>query len=184
MQAHYHQPFLQGTQQPRLPVAVDFGDQDVPDVDEQMLLEDIENDEELEEVEEGDGHDGFALKDNEGAADVAAVDSTSAPSAAEFSYPNEMPIQYPPMLPPPTFLMPYFFTPPQHNPYSLSGGRGHLHPPVISQNPYPIHLAVPSLSTPSHVIPPTSSTPEDPDAPSQTPDNAEVRLEGLRAWRH
>ncbi|KAG8983259.1 hypothetical protein FRB90_006174 [Tulasnella sp. 427] len=61
--------------------------------------------------------------------------------ASTYGYPV-MPMAYPLVAP---SFMPYFLTPPYHNPYSPTGGTGHLHPPHISQNSYSTST-VPPLS--------------------------------------
>ncbi|KAG8928436.1 hypothetical protein FRC00_001753 [Tulasnella sp. 408] len=63
---------------------------------------------------------------------------------SNYGYPV-VPMPYPMVAP---NFMPYFLTPPYHNPYSPTGGTGHLHPPHISQNSYSTS-SVPPLPPPS-----------------------------------
>ncbi|KAG9050560.1 hypothetical protein FS837_004417 [Tulasnella sp. UAMH 9824] len=63
---------------------------------------------------------------------------------SNYGYPV-VPMPYPMVAP---NFMPYFLTPPYHNPYSPTGGTGHLHPPHISQNSYSTST-VPPLPPPS-----------------------------------
>lgn len=63
---------------------------------------------------------------------------------SNYGYPV-VPMPYPMVAP---SFMPYFLTPPYHNPYSPTGGTGHLHPPHISQNSYSTST-VPPLPPPS-----------------------------------
>lgn len=95
-----------------------------------------------EEDEEDADEDGYALKEASGAGarvDVAGTNGAQQPQSmpsGQFTYQSGEAIPYSVLAA--AFIQPYFITPPQHNPYSPSGGAGHLHPPIFSQNPYPI----------------------------------------------
>ncbi|KAG8902064.1 hypothetical protein FRB99_004855 [Tulasnella sp. 403] len=98
--------------------------------------------------------DAPAAKDDEDEADVDptgfaqnvsnSTQASMSPSS-QFTYTSGVALPYAMLAP--AFVNPYFFTPPHHNPYSPTGGAGHLHPPAISQNPY--HpMAAATLSQP------------------------------------
>ena len=53
----------------------------------------------------------------------------------------------------------YFLTPPHHNPYSPTGGTGHLHPPTINKNPPHFQLVAPVPPTPSYDMGEVSESP-------------------------
>lgn len=46
------------------------------------------------------------------------------------------------------YINPYFYTPPQHNPYSVTGGQGEYYPTAMAQNPVPVPaIALPAPHT-------------------------------------
>lgn len=122
-------------------------------------------------------HDNRALGQSTSAASFhgQAVHQPLMPST--YGYPV-MPMPYPMVTP---NFMPYFLTPPYHNPYSPTGGNGHLHPPHISQNSYstptvpplPPSSAVPTELEGSGNAPPQLST------ASYDPPDVSLLFEGL-----
>ncbi|KAG8923008.1 hypothetical protein FRC01_013337 [Tulasnella sp. 417] len=89
-------------------------------------------------------HENGALAQSTSAASFHGQVVQQALMPSNYGYPV-VPMPYPMVAP---NFMPYFLTPPYHNPYSPTGGTGHLHPPHISQNSYSTS-SVPPLPPPT-----------------------------------
>ncbi|KAG8981487.1 hypothetical protein FRB93_008667 [Tulasnella sp. JGI-2019a] len=87
-------------------------------------------------------------------------------SGAGPSYPQAYTLTYTPAAQ--DYINPYFYTPPQHNPYSVSGGQGEYYPTAMAQNPVPVPAIALPTNTGNAVVPNLSSVPA-PSLPSGLP---------------
>ncbi|KAG8872323.1 hypothetical protein FRB97_007765 [Tulasnella sp. 331] len=111
------------------------------DDDYEQHMGDHENDE--DEDEDEDDNSGDASRGHKDGQVEGTHQQTSSGSGSG-SYPQAYTLAYTPGAQ--EYINPYFYTPPQHNPYSITGGQGEYYPTAMAHNPVPVPTI--ALSTP------------------------------------